>query len=126
MELSILAIVVVIILLIIAKIIQSLSVKSDGDEEEVIKEEKKIVQKQILSGDQVVIAVFTVAAGIIFNIYSMPIIIILAIILKLSKQENDFTIAYYKGFKILMIVYLIILIAFGLCMAALSRSSFGN
>ena len=82
-----------------------------------VDKEKKIGESEPLSMSQVAIAFLIVSIGIIFNVFSMPIIIIGAILLKVYRVKNGFVPAYYKAIKVLVIVYLVSLIAFGLCMA---------
>ncbi|MDD2376691.1 MAG: hypothetical protein PHD15_04755 [Clostridia bacterium] len=110
MELFVIGIIVIYILFIVAFIIPMFK-KNDVDEE------KKMVENKSLSMNQVAISFLIVSIGIIFNVISMPIIIIVAILLKIYKVQGEFVTAYYKGLKVLLIVYLVALIAFGLCMA---------
>ena len=73
--------------------------------------------KENLTNSQTAVALFVVVIGIAFNIFSMPIILIIGILLKIFKGRGEFVIAYYKGLKVLAICYLILVIVLGLCMS---------
>ena len=120
MELIVIGASVIVLLLFIVAFIVSMSIKSDPNVEaemKILEEQEKTKVDEPLSMNQTAIAFLIVCIGIIFNVFSMPIIIIGAILLKVFRVENGFVPAYYKALKVLAILYLIALIAFGLCIA---------
>ena len=120
MELIVIGASVIVLLLCIVAFIVSMSIKTDPNVEaemKILEEQEKIKANEPLSTNQAAIAFLIVCIGVIFNVFSMPIIIIGAILLKVFRVENGFVPAYYKAVKVLFILYLIALIAFGLCVA---------